>query len=682
MLAHHHKNKKTSSCTMIIQNAIDCIPPKHRKSIKQFLGVSKSQYTTIQRNHSWILNKAYALCKKELSHSNLKSNVPVIQSKPILSHCITAAINRLSEKSLYSFHTMLVIMNPFGLAPLTAMCVFNTETACKVRYTIQGDIPETSVSETTLSLSTKHQIPIWGLYPGKANSVHLELLDENNKIIDSCDTTITTGTLPKLLKNNIRLKQHNETSAHPFTFITGGLEILPCIVDAMGSVRYYISTKPKGYGVFLLSDNRFLFPEGDVSAPTLGNPHANQIQEMDFWGRTYHTYYIPKGIHHNAIEKEPNGNILACASSLYDGHIENAVVEFDRTTGKIIKELNLASCFDDTYKDRRDWAHINSLTYNKKENTIMVSLRNLHSIAKIDWSTNEMVWLLGNPEFWKNSSMKDKLLTPDGNIKWFYQQHAVTDISSFYDDDTCSILLFDNHWHKRRSVDFFDNDPNSYLTIFHIDEKHRTVTMESATPSPKSIIRSNAVLYPEKNRIFSMCGYLKNPDKGAIGKILELDYSSSKIINECFIKKGFFAAYPFLLNYDKLAIPMKKETNYLLGTLNQPVLIADSTVSSYVLDTHSSPLFAEFKKNADYYIEENILFIKAIDHAIEKIIFKGKRYTYETSFEDTKQENSKFAAFIYYIMAPFHDLKPDKYQIYIVYKSNIFALDKYITIVS
>lgn len=677
MLIHNYIKKFNSQT---IKNIADHIPPKYRKSIKRALGISTSKYTTIQRSYSWILKKALYLSKKELSYSGLRANIPIIHSKPLLSHCITTAMNQLSQQSLYSFDTMLVILNPFGMSPLTAMCIFNTKTACKVRYTIQGFTPETSISETTPSFSTKHQVPIWGLYPNEVNTVHLELLDSNHQIIDSTNITITTSSLPKLLKNKIYSKQHNANSIQPFTFITGGLEILPCVVDSLGHIRYYLSKKPKGYGVFLLSDNHFLYPEGEVSSPTIGNPHANQIQEMDFLGRTYHTYYIPKGIHHNAIEKEPNGNILACASSLYDGCIENAVVEFDRTTGQIIKELNLSSCFDDTYKDRQDWAHINAITYNKKENTIMVSLRNLHSIAKINWSTNELIWLLGNPKFWQNSSMYDKLLKPVGNIKWFYQQHAVTDISSCYNNYKCSILLFDNHWHKRRKVDFFDEDTNSYLTIFHIDEENKTVSMESATPCPKSMIRSNAVFYPEDNRIFSMCGFLEKPDNGAIGKILEIDYNSSKLINECIVKKGFFAAYPFQLKYSKLTSPMKKEVNYLLGTLKQPALISNETIDGCTPDNHH--LFHEFEKNADYYIEENILFIKALDHAIEKIIFRGTHYTYETSFNDTKQKNSKFSSFIYYIMAPFGGLKPDEYHIFIVYKSKTFALKKQITILS
>lgn len=669
---------KKNNLRTVKQNIIDIIPPKHRKAIKQKMKLSTSQYTFIQRPHSWILKKASSLCKKELAHPNLKSNIPIIHSKPLISQCITAAINRLLEQSLYSFDTMLVILDPFGLAPLTAMCVFNTEVPCKVRYTIKGRTPATSVSETTPTLSTKHQVPIWGLYPNKTNSVQLELLNEQDQVIDKTNIKITTNALPKLLKKTFLLKQHNAESAQPFTFISGGLEILPCVVDENGNVRYYLSQKPKGYGVFMLSDNHFLFPEGDVAAPTLGNPHANQVQEMDFLGRTYQTYYIPKGIHHNAIEKEPNGNILACASSLYDGHIENAVVELDRKTGKVLKELNLSSCFDNTYKDRRDWAHINSLTYNKEENTIMVSLRNLHSIAKIDWSTNELIWLLGNPEFWKNSSMTDKLLTPVGDVKWFYQQHAVTDITHLFNDYPCTILLFDNHWHKRRKVDFFDGDTHSYLTIFHVDEKNRTVSMESATPSPRSIIRSDAIFYPEKNRIFSMCGYLENDDDDFIGKILEIDYKSSKIINECNVKRGFFAAYRFQAKYDKLAAPMKKNTNYLLGEFRQPTPASDEAISTFETDTHT--LFHEFRKNADYYIEENILYINCIDHSIEKIIFKGKNHIYESSFTDTKQENSKFGAFIYYIMAPFQNLEPDKYDIFIVYKAHTFALNKYITI--
>lgn len=665
--------KKSTKQTL--QETLDLIPPKKRKQIKLLLHRSVEPYSSIQRSYPWICKKGNRFSSEctpdtmkpflsNLNETNPNTNVST-------SYQNTMAIQEILKQKHYSFDTMLILLNPFGISPLTALAVFCTDTPCKVRFTIKGikgNTEETTVSETTPTLETEHQVPIWGLYANYRNPVEMELLDENNQVLEHCTVFIKTASLSKDLQNTISVRKKTQTPSNPFTLITGGVNIPACAFDSAGEIRWYLSQKAKTYGIFLLSDNRFLFSVKNIARPTFGNPHCNKILEMDFLGRIFHTYYIPKGIHHNVIEKS-NGNILSCASSLDDTYLENAVVEIDRKTGKVVKELNLNSCFDDTYKDSLDWAHINSLSFDEKEQTLVVSLRNLHSIVKIDWNTSEIIWIMANPLFWEGTAMKDKVLTPIGDIKWFYQQHAILDTTSdVHEKGHYDFLLFDNHWHKRRSVSFFDKDTASYITTFHVDENNKTVSMTSKTPCPKSTIRSNGILYPEHNRVMAMCGALEHNIDDYGGLVSEIDYRTSKSLNEYLIKPGFFAAYPLSIDYNELTKPLEFTSRQILGELESP-----EKLDCYPEEINQASTIIEniTETNLEYAIEHNVLHVKALDHHVQSVYLIGKQHYYKKDFSDTTQKYEVFKTSVYSVLIPFEKLEKDRYNIYINYQGTL-----------
>ena len=654
-----------------LQKTFDLIPPRKRKQIKKLFHRPVEPYSSIHRSYSWLCQKGSDFssdCTPETVKpffSNLNQTNP--NTNVSTSYQNTMAIQKILKQKHYSFDTMLILLNPFGISPLTALAVFCTDVPCKVRFTIQGikgNTNETTVSETTPSLKTEHQVPIWGLYANYKNPVEMELLDENNQVLDHCTVFIKTAQLSKDLKNTISVRKKTQKPTHPFTLITGGVNIPACAFDSAGEVRWYLSQKAKTYGIFLLSNNRFLFSVKNIARPTFGNPHCNKILEMDFLGRIFHTYYIPKGIHHNVIEKS-NGNILSCASSLDDTYLENAVVEIDRNTGKVVKELNLNACFDDTYKDSLDWAHINSLSFDEEEQTLVVCLRNLHSIVKIDWNTSEIIWIMADPRFWEKTAMKDKVLTPIGEIKWFYQQHAILDITDkTLEKGHYDFLLFDNHWHKRRSVSFFDKDTNSYISTFHVDENNRTVSMTGKTPCPKSTIRSNGILYPEQDRVMAMCGALEHDIDDYGGLISEIDYKTSKSLNEYLVKPGFFAAYPLSIDYHELVKPLEFTNHQLLGGLEPP-----EKSDSYPEELKQASTVTI--SDVEFAVEHNILMIKALDHYVQAVYLIGKQHYYKKDFSETTQKYEVFKTSVYSVLIPFDELESDKYDIYINYKGDM-----------
>jgi len=77
-----------------------------------------------------------------------------------------------------------------------------------------------------------------------------------------------------------------------------------------------------------------------------------------------------------------------------------------------------------------DWTHSNSIDFDEINNILYVSLRNLSRIISIDYTTKEIIWNLGNPEFINEPSFE----TDFG----FSHQHSAQKINND------NLLLFDN----------------------------------------------------------------------------------------------------------------------------------------------------------------------------------------------------------------------------------------------
>ena len=66
----------------------------------------------------------------------------------------------------------VVIVNPYGLSPLSALIQFDTETAEPVTVIVKGKQPQTDLT-WTYEPSTSHCLPIIGLYPEQKTTVQL-----------------------------------------------------------------------------------------------------------------------------------------------------------------------------------------------------------------------------------------------------------------------------------------------------------------------------------------------------------------------------------------------------------------------------------------------------------------------------------------------------------------------------
>ncbi|MDO5291442.1 MAG: aryl-sulfate sulfotransferase [bacterium] len=626
---------------------------------------SKGQYLVLTPREMRALDRKHKDAVMRKLPINYETNIHIKDQKAVLSYARDAWIDQISKSATYILKCPRVIVNPYGNAPLTAIVIFHTENPCKVRFTVKGTQEKYDISDET-GYTKNHKVPIYGLYPNKNNKVVLEVIEEGKTSVVQKTLYIQTERLPESLQGIIQEKQYNSPSGVPLIQITGG-EMYPFVFDNELQIRHYFKTSTSSYGVFPLKNGRYLWGEREIGVPTFANAHTCQLHEIDILGRIHRTLLVEKGVHHFAVEL-PNGNLI-CISNTLDGCTEDKLIEIDRSTGKVIREIDMRMLVGDEYRDMVDWVHPNALQYNEKEDSLLICMRNVHSVMKIRWSTLEVLWVLSIPEFWKGKKLEDKVLKPVGDIKWNYQAHAAHEVKDLQDarEGMRYYMVFDNHQVNRRKSEQFNPTGFSYINIFEVNEQDKTVSLFRQFEIPLSLIRSNAYYDSKSNHVFAMEGCLKRTFTEVRGRVLEIDYKTKEVINSCAIKKDFFSAHPFIPVYEPLMKPLEYKKDYMIGQLSQ-LKEMKSKVSTVGLKP-------EDKIILNIEIREEYLYIKAVDHSIEKVIFIGNSHCYEKDYTDTHQTNKFHKDRKYYVMIPIKDLVPDQYDLVIQSKGSNYSTD-------
>lgn len=673
----------------------ELIPLSLKHTVKKIISSEKSMQGVALRDYGWVEAKGRKY-EKEIKRPGRKmvksSTIPMDQSYSFLTYCAEKVIGEISKKHYYTFDDMMVILDPYNQAPLTALALFYTNDELRVRCTVKGKKKNSNYSYM-IDPAREHRIPIIGLYPAYQNQVSLELIDENDNVIKERIIEIITDKLPAGLRKIVSCKQRTGKSVYDMFLISGGLQIKTLAFDDRGSVRYYLRRQTKAYGIFPLSNGNFIYMEKWIDVPCYSVSQSCMMYEMDYMGRIYKTYFYKNGFHHCVREMEPGGNIILGSNSM-EGFEENRVIELDRKTGELVDFLDLNVFFDDNYGLGPGYIHLNAVSYYPKDHSVIVSMRNNHTVAKIDWKTKELKWIMSHPENYKGSPLEKKLLKPVGDVKWFFQQHASYQLEDNLDGnpETIQMIVYDNHWAKRASVDWYDGDEaHSYLSIFTINEKELTVSQHHITQVENSRIRSIAILEMEKNRIFNMAGDLIPPIDDSHGMVEEYDYKENRLINRYYIKPGFFTAYPFLPNFNNLSRPLEIDLDYWKGTTLemkpwdeslQPGK-ADFFGEAKLLGRMKGEDADEIRESIDGEVkgeekeimlrfQEDLLLMEAVDHSVSYVYLVGKKRTYYADLTGTYQTKDFYNDKVYEVPFWLKDMDSDTYHVYYKYKGELY----------
>ena len=284
-------------------------------------------------------------------------------------------------------------------------------------------------------------LPVYGLYAGYTNTVSLtyRFLDGSSK---QANTRITTATFddPCGYKTPTILQARtNSTSlSYDYIMVKGSCsDFSPAIIDTDGALRW-VGTAGQASLVANFFDNAVYLANGpnlyrmelDGAVTLLAN--YNDIGVSNF--------------HHN-IERGKVGITLEADTPTL---VESVIIEVD-LSGRVLKEWNMAAIIsaamiaggDDphqfVYPAPNDWFHNNAVTYNRADDSLIISSRENFLIC-LDYETSAIKWILGDPtkKWFQFPSLRKFALTLAPGSLPPIGQHAV---SITFDQN---ILVMDN----------------------------------------------------------------------------------------------------------------------------------------------------------------------------------------------------------------------------------------------
>lgn len=373
----------------------------------------------------------------------------------------------------YSLEEALIVVNPYGTSPLSAVAVFSTEEACGGTVTVKGKSAENDVTGT-FDAEKDHIVPIYGLYNNDTTEVVITLDDGTSASFEVTteDINVDYGTITAEMKSEASYDYTN------LTFVCSTMGSLYA-VDAAGDIRFY--TKMGGtLGIHQLENGHLLMPASYILKPSY---YKEGMIEVDLMGKIYSEYMIPGGQHHDFVEM-PNGNLLVASDSPDLSTVEDYVVEIDRKTGDVVWELDMkdlvgmedgqSASMDTDGSEEADWFHNNGLAYDAENDLVLLSARHKDAVVAVKMEDKSLAWILGDPDGW-GEEYQSYFFEPEGEeFEWFYAQHNVSIL------DNGDIALFDNGTAKVKRADgdnrVSGDDVYSRAVVYHIDTENMTAS--------------------------------------------------------------------------------------------------------------------------------------------------------------------------------------------------------------
>lgn len=367
----------------------------------------------------------------------------------------------------YSLEKPFVVLNPYLIAPLTALIMFETEEEVTISITIKGREAEGDFHFTTKK-ECSHVIPVYGLRADIENTVLVS--DENGKTVS---VTIHTSALPDLVKRPTYVKENGSYMREQLMFVSPTSDALIAGYDYRGDCRWYCTLNIV-FAIYRLSNGNLLIGTERLVAPPY---NTSGLYEMSLIGKIYREYRIPGSYHHDHMELE-DGNLIVLTQDLNSGSVEDMVALLDRETGVIKKTWDLKKVLPmgagvvSKNQNGYDWFHNNAVWYDKKTNSLTLSGRNEDAVVNIDFETGKLNWILGDPECWSPEMVEKYFFkTEDKNLEWCYGQHSCQILP---DGD---VMVFDNGcWRKKSNPEWYpEGERYSRGVRYEIDTKHMMI---------------------------------------------------------------------------------------------------------------------------------------------------------------------------------------------------------------
>ena len=439
-------------------------------------------------------------------------------------------------------------------------------------------------------------------------------------------------------------------------------------LDGYGNVRWMLNGTY--YHNIKVLDNGHLLIGVDTDS-TSGLPTV--IREIDYLGRIYNEYTIDSGYLNDFFVKS-NGNIIVTSKNADRITISDLVLEIDKNTGKIVKQIDVYKLFESIDKsftdgiERDDYFYNSGIEYYEDTDTLLLTYWGGEMVVSIDYSDSKINWIFTNPDNLP-SSFDSYLLKGDDGFVYPKAMHQAK-----LSGDTLKVL--DNGYSTIKNETDLSNLKGSYSSV------------NTYTITDKKIALTNS--YNDNKKYFSYAlGDLKTVGNGKdiilFGRELDgVDYSKGGSIHEY----GNLSSALLEVTNNKETLNLRIKGAYYSVTkvnLNGDVSFDFTTVKGYTTleaspkeditsDVISKIASASDEISLDFGYSDNIVTNNAlfmdIDEAKMILINDSSDGAVYTIKEKDKSKVDKTVI----------DLKAGKYYIFIVENDTAYKTNKYIEV--
>jgi arylsulfate sulfotransferase len=413
----------------------------------------------------------------------------------------------------FTFDQPLVVVNPYGISPLSAVVVFTTDEPANIAVHVPGADRLSDVDFTFEGYETEHIVPVYGLYADTMNTVKLTATAKDGTqtiaMVD-IETEALSDEIDNIVLRTDLVQPSRYQSGLNFMYDT------KAAFDVNGDFRWYLNGDYQFPSNYEFQNGHFLVMLGSAYRE---NPAL--FLEINPLGRIFKVLYTPYACHH--IMEQYEGDSILVAGSKGET-IEDLIYEMNTTTGEIVQTLDLKTVFQRVRAgflepENPDWLHLNDIEWVKGTNDIIISSRNQSFVARISWPDGAIQWILAAHDDWSEMFQK-YLLTPIGDeFEWSYNQHSPLILpDQDNNSDTMDLLVYDNGDQRPISE---DAEPYTRIVHYQIDEVNHTIRQvwqygKELGEALYANSRGNATPVANGNLVASYCL--------ALGKTFRVDY--------------------------------------------------------------------------------------------------------------------------------------------------------------
>ncbi|MEO7725034.1 MAG: aryl-sulfate sulfotransferase [Chthoniobacterales bacterium] len=517
---------------------------------------------------------------------------------PFLLLCLSrTALATQADDTVITIDAAIAGATPF-LSQLT-LSVSDTAAVKSVQFTVtpkpgsstrslSGNYSHSYLVERGYLLNGKIFLPIYGLYDNYSNSVVLTYAFNDGSSRKESTTIATANFFDSCDYENptvIQPKTEGSSLSFDYILLKGACSTYsPAIIDTDGALRWVGTAGLKFYSLAFFENSVYVAygpliyrNDLDGTVELLGDYSKNGVE----------------GFHHN-VDRGKFGLLFEVNSKEY---LESIIMEID-TAGTLLKTWNMADIIsaamtaggDDpnqfVFTSPGDWFHLNAVTYDRADDSLIVSSREDFLIC-IDYATGAIKWILGDPEkkWHEFASLQQYALTLAPDSLPPVGQHAV---SITHDH---GVLVMDNGlnslFHEPAGV----LRPYAVPRKYNIDLSSRTATEVWNHPDDSLYSPYCSSIYEDQplNYLVDYSDVIKVAGQAIHARLMGLDATGGKVFDYEYLTAGctkIFNAAP--LHLESTGFPAVAKQSLNLSTRGLVGPAEDALIVGFIITGNES----------------------------------------------------------------------------------------------